>query len=223
MRPRHNKIHDFAGADHTADTLAHVNAKISDATLGDAGDYCEDKFEEAVFIPVEDFIDGYAPPGALTTLVSVAATGRDKYRDFAGGVADEDVVIPWQVPSDLVVADGIKFRVVGYLTSEVDPAALSQGVVFGLQGFSLGTGDPLGGAWGIVQLSSVDNLFTLGCVTHDYYTTSSSGEITITDLAQGERAILKLYRDQDHGEDTYGEEIGVTGIVITYTRNPVGV
>jgi len=32
----HNQVHDFAGADHNAATLAQLNSKISDATLDDA-------------------------------------------------------------------------------------------------------------------------------------------------------------------------------------------
>jgi len=32
----HNQVHDFAGADHNASTLAQVNSKISDATLDDS-------------------------------------------------------------------------------------------------------------------------------------------------------------------------------------------
>lgn len=34
----HNQVHDLAGADHNAATLAEFNAKISDATLDDSGD-----------------------------------------------------------------------------------------------------------------------------------------------------------------------------------------
>ena len=220
MRPTHNQIHDFAGDDHTADTLANLNSKITDATLGDAADFCEDTFEESVFIHIEDAIDGAVPPTALATITS--GVGKDKYRDFAGATADEDVVIPWTVPRDIVVASGIKFRVIGYLTAETDPDVDTQGVVFQLQGVSLGTGDPLADAFGasVAQTSMLTDMFARGCIQYDYYTTVDSAAVTVLNLLGGERVILKLYRDQDHASDTYAQEIGVTGVVLTYSRTP---
>lgn len=218
MRPRHNREHDLGNIDHNADTLAHLNLKISDADLGDADDFCEDTFEVSVFIPVEDFIDGPYPPNVLTTITS--GVGKDKIRDFAGEILDEDVIIPWTVPRDIVTTKGIKFRVIGYITAEIPPEVDRQGVVFGLEGFSLGIGDPLGGIFGVVQLSSVTDLFTRGCIQFDHWTTIDSGMITVTDLAAGERVIFRLYRDQDNGEDTYTQEIGVAGIVLTFSITP---
>jgi len=183
-------------------------------------DCCEATFEESVFIPIEDAIDGYAAPSALATITS--GVGKDKYRDFAGATADEDVIIPWTVPRDIDLTEGIKFRVIGYITAETPPAVDTQCVVFGLQGFSLGIGDPLDCVTGFpaVVFSSVSNLFDRGCIQFDYYTTVDSGEVNVTDLAAGERVIFKMYRDQDHGEATYAQEIGVTGVVLTYSRTP---
>ena len=217
MKP-HVRNHTLGGDKHLSDTLANLNSKISDATLGDADDFCEETFEVSVFIPVEDFIDGDYAPSALTTISS--GVGQDKVRDFAGATQDEDVVIPWTVPRDIDTTEGIKFRVIGYITAEVDPAVDTQGVVFGLQGYSLGIGDPLGGAFGVVQVSTVTDLFARGCVQFDYWTTSDSPVITVTDLTAGERVIFKLYRDQDHASDTYAQEIGVAGIVLTYSITP---
>lgn len=219
MRPRHNQVHDFAGDDHNADTLADVNSKITDATLGDADDFCEETFEVSVFIPVEDFIDGDYAPAALATITS--GVGKDKVRDFNGlAEVEENVIIPWTVPRDIDTTEGIKFRAIGYITDAAVPAVATQGAVFGLQGFSLGLGDALGGVLGVVQLSSVTNLFDIGCVQFDYWTTVDSGMITVTDLAAGERIIFRFCRDRVDVEDTYLGNMGVAGIVLTFSITP---
>ena len=72
----------------------------------------------------------------------------------------------------------------------------------------------------VAQTSIVTDLADRGCIQYDYYTTVDSAMVTVLSLAAHERVIFKLYRDQDHASDTYGEEIGVTGVVLTYSIIP---
>lgn len=73
--------HDFAGAEHTADTLADVNSKISDATLIDTTDPRLSNPIQNGFVDITDstisFADG--TPGVFT--IEPAVTSFDYYAD----------------------------------------------------------------------------------------------------------------------------------------------
>ncbi len=165
---------------------------------------------ESVFIPIGDAIDGTAAPDAAAAVTS--GNGKVMARTFAGD-SSEDVIIPWAVPPDIYLSDGIKYQVVCVVTAATGPSA--EGVVFSLSGYCVGSGDALGGTFGAEVLSSKT------AMTEDQYDiviTDQSGKVTISDLAAGELAELKLYRDHDHADDTYVQLIGVIGIHLEYTR-----
>ena len=167
---------------------------------------------ETDFIPIAYAIDGATAPAALATKTS--GTDKVNTRDFAGD-GDEDVLIPWQVPLDLDPTVGIKFRVVCAIVSATAPS--SETWQFEMQGFAMGDGDPLDGTLGTAQTS---NSGSRSDPQYDVVKTAWSAAMTsthITDLAVGETAILKLYRDIDD-TDTYVQDIGVIGVEIKYTR-----
>jgi len=219
MRPTHDQVHDFAGDDHTADTLADVNSKISDATLGDAGDFCEDKFEAWEFIPIEDMLDTTYLPGALTAYGD--DTGKVNVREFSGAdVGDDILLVPWEVPADY--DSGFRFRVVGWIGDYPLPAA-AQGICFELRGRSIAMGESLTGGFGAARESALDDLNAENCdAVYDRFITNLSSDIAITGIAANETAMLEFRRDPDHATDTYEQPVGVSGIWIRYNKNPTG-
>jgi len=220
MRPQHNRVHDFAGDDHNGDTLANVNTKITDATLGDAGDFCEDTFEAWEFIPIGDMLDTTYAPAALALYGD--DTGKIGVREFLGtGAADSIVLVPWEVPNDYV--SGFMFRVVGWIGDYTTPAA-AEGVYFALCGRSIAMGESLTGAFGAARGSLLDDLNSEGCTAlYDRFITGLSSDVAVTGIAANETAMLELRRDIDSATDTYEQPVGVSGIWIQYDRKPTGV
>lgn len=166
------------------------------------------KVQEYEFLPIVWAINGAAPPEGLTTLTSTFSVDIRNFDD----ASDEDVYIYWQVPTDLT-GTTITYRVICFVTNATGPSA--EGVAFFLQGNSLGDGDILSGAMGTAVISSA------AAVTHvqyDRFATAWSAAVTITALAAGETALLKLYRDVSDAADDYAQDIGVAGIEIKYTR-----
>jgi len=168
-----------------------------------------------VFIPIEWGIDGSTPPAEAETISS--GVGKLRVRLFSG-TASQDLVVPWEVPADIYAADGIKFKVHGVITESTPPSG--EGMSFSLSGFSLGNDDPLGGTFGTEVIVSLTGI---SYAQYDRFATALSGKVTVTDLAAGETAILKFYRDHDHASDTYAQAVGITGITIEYTRATVNV
>uniref|UniRef100_A0A6M3KJD1 Uncharacterized protein n=1 Tax=viral metagenome TaxID=1070528 RepID=A0A6M3KJD1_9ZZZZ len=167
---------------------------------------------ETEFIPVGWMIDGASAPDASATFTS--GTEKVDARTFAGD-ADEDLVFYWNIPLDLDTTSGVKFLVNCIVTSATGPS--SETWQFELQGCSLGSGDALDCTLGTAQTS---NSGSRTDAQYDLVGTAYSAAMTsthITDLAVGENAIFKLYRDVDD-TDTYVQVVGVIGITLKYKR-----
>lgn len=176
------------------------------------------KFAEEVFLSISLALDlgGGSPPAALETIAD--SPGMVQVRKF-DDAAQEDTYFPWEVPRDIVAVDGIKVTVVGIITEATAPVA-NEGVVFKIEGYSVGTGDQLGGAFGTAKASKNANLAASGVDTqYDRFALAQSDVITVTDLAAGELAQLHLYRDVADAEDDYEQDVGIYGIKIQYNRN----
>ena len=175
--------------------------------------------EEETFIPISWGCDGTAPPEGIAIITS--GTGSVQVRKF-DDASVEDVVIPWQVPQDIVAADGITFQVIGIITEAAAPAA-TEGVSFKMSGFSLGVGDALNGAFGAEVESANVDLNAAGCAAqYDIFYTVESTKVTVTDLAAGEMAQLHFERDTADADDDYAQDVGIIGIIIRYNRAAVG-
>jgi len=173
------------------------------------------EYKEQAFFPIAWAIDGSSAPDSIEDVVS--GSGSVAVRTF-DSAAVEDVVIPWRVPSDIVAADGIKFSVTGIITNATAPAA-TEGVSFKLSGYSVGTGDALDGTFGTEVESNDTDLNASGCTAqYDVFHTAESGTVTITDLAADELVMLHFERDTADADDDYGQDIGIVGITIAYTK-----
>ena len=164
---------------------------------------------ESIFIPIEWAEDGTSAPDVAELITDTNGTIR--VRQFAGD-SSQDVRIPWRVPEDLVVADGIKFIVHSVITSATGPS--SEEIEFKVSGYCSGDNDTLTGTFGDEVAS---NKTSFSAAEDDVINTPESTKVTITDLAQGDLAMLYFYRDHD-GNDDYVQKIGVSGITIKYTR-----
>jgi hypothetical protein len=163
------------------------------------------------FVPIEWAQDGATPPAVTTTLSS--GNGSVQIRDFDDATS-EDVLIPWQVPANIDATAGIKFTVQLAVSNATGPTA--EGVSFKMSGYSVGSGDSINGTFGTEVASDATGLTE---VQYDLITTTQSTTVTVTSLAAGEMAMLKLYRDHDAAADDYGQDIGVIGVIIEYTQD----
>jgi hypothetical protein len=168
---------------------------------------------QIAFIPAGDFLDGSSPPDAIETITS--GNGKTKVRKFAGD-SSQDVIIPWEVPANLVPSYKVKFWMVGVITEATAPS--NDGVSFKLAGYSIGDDDPLDDTFG----TEIESKKTgMSHAQNDRFKTDKSGDVTITDLAAGELAMLRLYRDHDDADDTYAQKVGISGIVIEHVETCV--
>lgn len=196
-----------------AGTDDHPHYKADDGTdfdLGVVGD-----ITEYVFLPIDWAEDGAAPPEVSGLITSGNGSVRCRKFDDA---SVEDVVFPWEVPSDIDASAGIEFSVMGIIT-ESSPPSGTDGIVFNMQGYSIGQGDPLGAGFGGEIPSNIVDFDAVGVnLQYDRFkTVLSSGPVVIAALAAGELAMLRVERDTA-GAYTYGEDVGVYGILIQYTR-----
>ena len=167
--------------------------------------------EETVFLPIDEALDGTVQaPAAAETITS--GNGKVRVRKF-DSATDEDVIHAWRVPKDIVAALGIKFEVEFFITEGTAPS--SEGAAFFLQGYSIGSGDGLGGTHGTAVKSSKTGMSD---AQYDRVVTTQSAKVTVTDLAGGELAMLHLYRDVSDADDDYGQDLGVSGVWLTFTR-----
>jgi hypothetical protein len=165
-------------------------------------------FTEYDFIPIEWSQDGGTPPAVPEDVVS--GNGTLKVRKFDNTVAN-DVVFPWEVPDDIVVADGIRFQVMGVFA---DAGMSGQGLAFGLKGYSIGDNDPINASWGSQVLVTPSGTYT----QYDRLLSALSGKVTIPNLAQGELAMLQFSREAMNISDTYTNLFAVYGVKIRWTR-----
>ena len=164
---------------------------------------------ETVLIPIEWAEDGTSAPDAAELVTDT--NGKIRVRQFAGD-SSQDVRIPWQVPADIVVADGIKFTVNCVVTNATGPS--NEEIEFKMSGYCSGDNDTLTGTFGD-EIASNDTAIT--APQDDILITPQSTKVTVTGLAAGELAMLYFYRDHD-GNDDYAQKIGVSGIVIEYAK-----
>lgn len=165
---------------------------------------------EYLFMPIADAIDGTSAPAAIGTVTS--GSGKVNARLFTN-VADTDVLYTWQIPGNIDTSTGIKFRVITNLGTPGPPVAKQ--FQFELCGFSLASGEALGGTLGTAQTS---NSGVLTESDNDMIFTAWSSALTsthITGFAAGETAILKLYRDVDDNDD-YDQPVYVVGLELKY-------
>lgn len=160
------------------------------------------------FIPIEWCEDGTTAPD--TQVLLEHTNGAVRIRKFSG-TASQDVRIPWYVPTNITAASGITFQVVCAVSEATGLS--SEGVSFKISGYSIGDGDNITGTFG----DEVESKKT--AVTYAQYikfNTVASSAVTVTNLAGGELAMLKLYRDHDDTDDDYAQKIGVVGVLIHY-------
>ena len=164
---------------------------------------------ETVFIPIEWAEDGTAAPDAAELITDT--NGKIRVRQFAGD-SSQEIRIPWQVPANIKAADGIKFTVNCVVTNATGRS--SEEIEFKMSGYCAGDNDPLTGTFGD-EIAS--NKTSFSAAEDDVIITPQSTKVTVTGLAAGELAMLYFYRDHD-GNDDYAQKIGVSGIVIEYTK-----
>lgn len=169
------------------------------------------RIKETDFVPIEWGINTTTPPNASETYTD--GDGSVQIRKFSGTTA-QSLRIPWEVPEDIDVDEGVKFRVVGFITD----SAFFHGASFKLNGYSIGDGDQLGGTPGSTQELVLSGTYSID----DRFDTGWSSPITINDLERGELAMLTFERDTADASDTYTDSLGVYGIKIEYTREATG-
>jgi hypothetical protein len=167
-------------------------------------------FVDFDYIAIEWAEDGAVAPAVPEAIIDV--NGKIRVRKF-DDAASEDVVFPWETPSDIWTRGGVTFYAQLLVTESTAPS--SEGVACVLSGYCSGDGDSLNGTFGAEVESRTGDFSDL---QYDFRKTEESGKVTITGLAGGEIAMLKFYRDHDSVNDTYGQDIGVTGIKLFFTR-----
>ncbi len=170
--------------------------------------------EETVFIPVDEGLDNTDPPAAAEMVID--GNGVLRVRKFIG-VADERLTFSWTAPPDLVAATGVRFNVEGVLTEVIVPD--SEEVSFKIGGYSIGDGDPLDNT--ISDLISSEKTFgpEVTNLQYNVFVTAPSEKVTVTDIAAGEKVMLRLTRDTSD-PNNYTQDVGVTGVRLTYFRRP---
>jgi hypothetical protein len=169
------------------------------------------RFKETDFIPIEwaEDLTKYSAPDAAELLED--DDGAVRVRKFSG-TTSQYVVLPWEVPEDIVVSAGIEYQVVGFFTDAVFSAISSHTLLFRLSGYSIGHGDPLDGSSGTYQVASLSG------ETHaqnDRFALDWSPTVTISNLARGELGMLLFRRD---ASDVYPSPVGIYGVKIRYMR-----
>lgn len=178
-------------------------------TEGDVA-YSPKTITDYQFLPIAWAIDGASAPDAVETLTS---TNSVRIRKFRGDTGNQDVFIPLQISLDLVVATKIQYRVIFFVSEATGPS--SEGVAFSLAGATLGNGDLLSSTLGTAVVVSAT------AMTYAQYVrvaTAWSADVTFTDLAVGETALMKFIRIQDNTADTYAQKVGVFGIELKFQR-----
>lgn len=168
------------------------------------------KFWDYAFLPIDWALDGASAPAAAEDFD--AGTGAVRIRKFDSSSA-EDVVFHWEVPEDVVVEDGIYFKSIGFITEGTAPSG--EGISTKLSGFCIGNDDSLNGTFG-TEVES--NITGISYAQNDRFQTAWSTVVTVTDLTAGETALLHYERDPADGDDTYGQDVGLSGIVIKFAR-----
>ena len=160
-----------------------------------------------ITIPIEWPEDSADPPDEAELLTS--GSGNVRIRTFNSG-SSEAVSFTWPVPSNIIVDQGVEYRVSGFISAATGPS--DEEIEFKLSGYCIGNDDSLSGTLG-TEVASNQTAMTMD--QYDRYETPWSSTVTITNLAQDELAVFELYRDHD-GNDDYDQLIGVYGLDLRY-------
>ncbi|RKX27327.1 MAG: hypothetical protein DRP45_01360 [Candidatus Zixiibacteriota bacterium] len=196
---------DFAAVEHASEHLAGGDDELA--------------YRGEVFLPITEAFSGSDSPPSVAKLFS-DLPGAVWVRKF-DSTSQEDLTFAWEIPDDVVAANGIRVTVVGVITEATAPAS-GEGVVFGVKGFSVGNGIGLGQSFGTAQTSKEDDLYAAGVeVKGDRFNLSQSVPITLPKFTAGDLAFINLYRDVADSADDYSQDVGISGIRILYTKKPI--
>ena len=133
---------------------------------------------------------------------------NEDFYDFDAST-DEYIEISFIAPRDWDLGD-LKAR---FIWTDADTAGTGD-VVWAIQGFVLNSGDAIDRAWG-TAVSITDSFNTSG----DIEDTGGTGAITLAGSpSYGCRIYLRVYRDADHGSDTYTQKARLLGVDIQYGK-----
>ena len=161
-------------------------------------------------IPISTMKDGLTAPA---TLDDASTRSPYAYRDF-DDVRNEDLDVTWLVPPDMT-GTTVNYRVYYLLTAAVGPVS-GNGVAFAAMGASMGNGD-MSNAAADGSAYSYDNYAADGS-QYNIRITAWSGNLTISNVAPGEVAELKLAREPTNTIDDYGQDVGPFKMQIRYTK-----
>lgn len=157
---------------------------------------------EETFIPIEWCEDGTTPPAMTEVLTS--GNGSVRIRKF-DSTTDEDVIFPWEIPSSMLVENGLMVSVVGYMSE-----ATSSGIAmsFEFERYHIASGGQLGGTFA----SAINT--GIGYITHTQYkrfaTTEALLDCSGSSFLPGETMMIKVARDNSVGSN-YANDLGVYG------------
>jgi len=167
---------------------------------------------ERVFLPICDAADQTPGPAPVSSLESPGGGGL-RIRDF-DGVASEVVCASIIVPPDIVVSAGLRARVIGVISNATGPSA--EGVYFQFGFWCSGDTDSMSPS-GTPLLDFVSKTGMTLSQYEMWFTDFCTGGVPL-DFAAGKMLFLLYGRDPTDPSDTYGQDIGVTGIEIEWTR-----
>ncbi len=156
------------------------------------------------WIPIEWAEDGASPPD--TTEAYTVSNQTVRVRKFRGDTGDQDVTFSIRVPP-YIAGSTIKVRPHVIVTEGTGPS--NEGVVTSFAGHC----NAIGSAFGSVILATKTG-WTAS--QNDQDNLGWSAAITPTGLTAGKILMLKMFRDQDHGSDTYAQDLGYWGIDIDW-------
>jgi hypothetical protein len=165
------------------------------------------------FVPIEWGQDGASPPAATETFTN--GNGSVQVRKFAAA-ADQDLLIPWEVPTNMLISEGILFTVVGFFTDapfQHTPPAIFDTLIFRLSGYKIADNDPISTSFGTTKSVTIENE---NYAQNDRFVTPQSAKVTIANVAKGDLAMLKLERVGT--SDAYASPVGVYGVKIEYSQ-----
>jgi len=162
------------------------------------------------FIPIEWAEDGSVAPDAAELISS--GNGSVRVRKFAAA-ADNQVIIPWELPDKYYMAKGIKFEVLGIITEATAPN--DETINFNLAGYKIEDNESLDQVLGTEQGSDVE--LSDSYVQYDRFETVKSAEIDIS-LSTETSVLAVLILEREGATDTYNQKVGIYGVKIYYYK-----
>jgi len=169
-----------------------------------------------MFFPIEWAQDGSVAPGASEEINS--GLGAVVVRKFSG-VANEDVIIPFELPVSWGRIGKLQYSVCGWITEAVLPAA-GETVRFTLQGTGIDVNGSLNVAFnagaGYVQASQSPDMN--GYAQYDRFQTAISDYMLVDTPGAGFKIFFNLIRTATDAGDTYAQDVGVDGLMVYPVR-----